>query len=66
MHTLCHDKSSSKSTVVYSLSHHRKQSCLLSAGAYGPIKVWKVKGWEEEEEEEEEERPRVGGGDGKK
>ena len=56
MQTLRHEKpSQSKSSVIYSLSHHHKQSCLLTAASRGPVRVWKVKGWEEEADEEEEE-----------
>lgn len=54
VHTLRHPVTQSKPPVAYTLAHHRKQSCLLSAGSYGPIMVWKVKGWDEEGEEEEE------------
>ncbi len=57
VHSLQHETSKvgvAKVGVVYSLSHHRKQSCLLTAGSRGPVRVWKVKGWAEEEEEEEE------------
>ena len=53
MHTQRQPKAiSSKPCVVYSLAHHRKQPCLLTAASYGPVAVWKVKGWKEEEEEE--------------
>ena len=54
MHTLHHSKTSSggKLCVVYSLAYHVKQPCLLTAGSYGPVKVWKVSGWQDEEESE--------------
>ena len=41
--------------MVYSLCHHPKEACLLSAASYGPVHVWKKKGWDKEEEEGEEE-----------
>ena len=40
--------------VVYTLTHHPKESCLLTAGSQGPARVWKKTGWNREEEEEEE------------
>ena len=39
--------------MVYSLAHHPKESCLLTAASHGPVRVWKKVGWETEEEEEE-------------
>ena len=41
--------------MVYSLTHHPKESCLLTAGSYGPARVWKKTGWNEEEMADEEE-----------
>ena len=41
--------------VIYSLAHHPKDSCLLTAGSHGPARVWKKKGWEDEEEKKDEE-----------
>lgn len=37
--------------MVYSLMHHPKESCLLTAGSYGPVRVWKKSGWDAEDEE---------------
>ena len=37
--------------MVYTIVHHHKEACLLTAGSYGAIKVWKVKDWEEMEED---------------
>jgi mitogen-activated protein kinase organizer 1 len=41
--------------VVYSLAHHPKESCLLTAASHGPVRVWKTVGWETEEEKGEDE-----------
>lgn len=63
MYTLHHVKTPSKQSIVYSLAHHHKQPCLITAGSYGPVMVWKVKGWKELEElEEEKEEETVGVG----
>ncbi|CAI8047078.1 WD repeat domain-containing protein 83 [Geodia barretti] len=47
------DGGGSSRCVVYSLAHHPKESCLLTAASHGPVRVWKKVGWETEEEEEE-------------
>ena len=35
-----------RSCIVYSISHHPKHPCLLSAASTGSVKVWKPKDWE--------------------
>ena len=45
--------------VVYSLCHHQKEACLLTAGSFGPVKVWRSADWREGEEEEEEEEGKL-------
>ena len=57
IHTISHLPSASSTShsrgggkcVVYSLSHHPKKSCLLTAGSHGPVRVWKKAGWDAEE-----------------
>eukprot|EP00731_Ephydatia_muelleri_P018378 Em0011g418a len=39
-----------KECVVYSLAYHPKEPCLLSAGSWGPVKVWKNSAWTPEED----------------
>ena len=36
--------------VVYSLAYHHKETCLLTAGSYGPVKVWKGQEWSQEDD----------------
>jgi len=36
---------SGRSCVVYSLAYHHKETCLLTAGSFGPVKAWKGQGW---------------------
>ena len=56
IHSLPHSKpdAGGRACVVYSLCYHHKEPCLLTAGSFGPVKVWKSPNWEAMAEEEEE------------
>ena len=54
-HSLLHSKpdAGGRACVVYSLCHHHKEACLLTAGSFGPAKVWKSPDWDPAMAEEE-------------
>ena len=43
-----------KKCVVYSLAHHHKKPCLLTAGSLGSVAVWKTEGWDREGSDDDE------------